>query len=208
MSEFLDPVTGGHDLHAAPPGGPPQGALCRDSVPDRRVRRLNALGGQLGFGDLVELTVEGEVVLGPGLGHQVEGFLEASHPLLPRNPVSFELLRDVTGSHPEDEAALGEIVENCDVLGELQRCVERDQEHPGSDAHVLGHRCHARAGDQRARTQTVFLGVVGDLKGRAVAEVFSHGQATEHVLVGLAVGNSRTRRILVGEEQSEAHGSS
>src|SRR5499426_558126 len=98
--------------------------------PDRWVRLLH--GPRRGRGAL-----QGEVgrdhvdrVLGPQPPHGLQVLLEALHALLLRRAERQELDVAVAERDAEDDLAAAHHVDGCDLLGDVQRLVEREQDEP------------------------------------------------------------------------------
>ena len=98
--------------------------------------------------------------MAPRLDHEIERLLEARHPLVPWYAVRCEFLRDVPRCDAKHEAAVRKVVENGDVLGELQRRIQRNEENSRPDPHRLGDRRRGRERDERPRAEPVRLHVV------------------------------------------------
>src|SRR5918997_1531154 len=109
----------------APAGDEPQGDLLAAAPdPERRVRRLHALGLVYGPVYLVELAVEDYAVLGPHAVDDLAGLLEGAHPyrdLGEAVAVGAPLVLVPAGAEAEEEPAVAHHVDRRGDLGEERR---------------------------------------------------------------------------------------
>ena len=109
--------------------------------PDRRVGLLHGLDRRGGPGQREVRADHVHRVLGPQPLDRFQVLLEALHPLLLRRAEGEELDVAIAEGGAEDDLAAAQDVGGGDLLGDVQRLVEREQHEPEVDAHVrgLGH---------------------------------------------------------------------
>ena len=175
--------------------------LQRHDVRSQRAQHQVGLGHFPVFAGVVE-----RLLLGP----QFQDYLErlARHlAVLPGIAVDVEqrpVTRQSARGHAEVEAALGDVVEHRDAIGELGGMVVRHQEAAGADAHAL--RLHERLGHEQIgrRVRLPRRGVVLADPRLAESELVRPAQLLQIPLVSVveaALGRMRRHR-----EQSIVHG--
>src|SRR5712671_2185585 len=88
--------------------------------------------------ELKILSVETETLAGPRAFQDLHRLERSAEPLVARHPKAFELLGAVTKPDPEAEPAMRKHIDECGILGELQRMVKRRQQNIGADGNAGG----------------------------------------------------------------------
>ena len=159
--------------------------------------------GELGLGDGVVLAFVLHLVFSP---ESLDDFQRLVHPtdaLFALHSKGGVLLVAVAQADAEDETAVGDAVEGGDALGQLDRVVQRQQQHRGSDLHIA--RLGGQAGEQREHgAHLVGRGQVVLPRGdEAEPGIAGSGHLLDAVLNLL--GHGLAGEILVGYEESQLH---
>ncbi len=109
--------------------------------------------------ELKRLSVETESLAGPRAFQNLHRLERSAEPLVARHPKAFELLGAVTKPDPEAEPAMRKHIDECGILGELQRMVKRREQNirPNGDTRS------ARSYRRRRRHQRGQVAVVGKM---------------------------------------------
>ena len=157
--------------------------------PDRRMRPLHGFGLDRQIVDLAETAVERDPrLVGPGRLHQLQPFGETADEGVAVHPERGEIAAPAAGRHADIEPAVAEPVDGGDRRGQLQRIVQRRDQHGHAQPQPLGagrglgqqlqrrdQRCRADGLLERpAALETEFLGplqvVARDRRHRILSE--------------------------------------
>ena len=97
---------------------------------------------ELGQAQLIELPLVHERLARPGAEHHLEGLLHALAAVVAPETIAYELVLVVVGavSHPDIDAAVGEIVEERELGGEADGMTESELDHREGDTDPLSPR--------------------------------------------------------------------
>ena len=105
--------------------------------PDGRVRLLVGLGAHRHLGEGEVLAFEREAVGGPGLEDDLDAFFETAPALLERHAEPLVHVGESTPADTEFHAAVADLVQGRDLLGDTDRVGQRQQQHGRSHTDVL-----------------------------------------------------------------------
>ena len=171
---------------------------------ERRVRSLERprpdvqpLGG-------MELALEVEGRARPALLHQRDAFLDPQPRVGALGPERLVVLERAAASDADVEPSTGHDVERGELLGEIDRMMERQQAHAHPEAERGRAGGHERREHRWRRTEAVIAEVVLGDPHRVIAERFG-GQ---HLLEGGIVDGPLAPRVvpLHEKEEPEVHG--
>ena len=171
------------------------------------VRSLNERDGR-GRSSTRGLRVERAVVLHhaglEGLGDHQRGLVEALPGLVHVLAEAAVLHLGQAAAHPEDEPALGEVVEHDDLLGHPQRVVPRQDDRPRAELDRARPPGQVRERLRGVGAHRVVVEVVLDRPDGVVAERLGHLPkriSEEHLLVGQVLVP-----VLEDEQDTDLHG--
>ena len=101
------------------PGGAPGGGLALRAHLERRMRRLVGREAHARRAHASVGAAGGDGLTRPEALHQAERLLQLGHPVLPTEADRLELLLAVADGHADVEPAVADMIEGCDVLGDL-----------------------------------------------------------------------------------------
>src|SRR5713226_2893433 len=84
--------------------------------------------------ELKILSVETESLAGPRAFQNLHRLERSAEPLRTRHPEAFELLGPVTKPNSESKPAMRKHIDECGILGELQRMVKRREQNISPDS--------------------------------------------------------------------------
>ena len=151
LGELRGRLRAGAEEAVAEADRPPQrvGVIAAD--PDRGMGLLNRLRLHRGAVELPEATVETDPGLGPAGLHQREPLVEPRHQGTGVDPERGERPRAATGADADLDPAAAEVVKCADALGQVDRVVQRGNEHRTPEPQSL--RACRRVAEQLARGQ-------------------------------------------------------
>src|ERR1700722_1955512 len=116
--------------------------------------------------ELEILAVETESIAGPCELENLNGLQRAAESLRTRHAEAFELLGAVSEAYPKSEPAAREDIDECGVLGQLQRVKKRRQQDVGADSDARSARRNSSSrGHQRRQVAVVGEVMLGEPDG-------------------------------------------
>ena len=144
-------------------GGAARGRFAHGREPERRMRLAHRLGRDVDRPQTIVLPRERERRLGPGAAHHRDALLGERYPVGAPPPERLELLVAVAHAEAEHHATAGEHVDGGDVLRQLERVVERQQQDVGRELHLLrARRDRGQQWNRRRRVAVLGEVVLGD----------------------------------------------
>ena len=128
---------------------PSDGGVAHRGQPNLGMRLLIRSGGGPSVGHIEETPVMCHLVLGPQANHKLQSFGVAGRPVFKTGPESLELLRSVSQPQAEDESSLGDVVDGCDLLGDVHGIQKWKQQDGCRQFHVPWLRGQPRQHRQR-----------------------------------------------------------
>ena len=128
----------GNDLNLAAGGKLHAGRAGANGLEQGRVGLLDRLGKHPQIVHVGELSVVGELLLGPGLDHHVHGLVEPFPALVDVHADAFKLLALIAGSDAQVKAPAADDVQHGDLFGYQYRVVQGQDNHGRADSDILG----------------------------------------------------------------------
>src|SRR5262245_55198670 len=171
----------------------------------RRVRLLVRLGDGAHVAELEVLALVREPLLGPRLQEDLERLVESLLALFVGDVEPGVVPGEAASPHAEIDAALADVIERRDVLGQAQGMDEGQHLDCEPDLHVLGPPGDRRPHDEgRGQDRALLLEVQLGQPHGVVAEVLGDGHLRQRVVEGLCLVDARTP-LELGEEP-DLHG--
>ena len=168
--------------------------LGRHRADDRRVRTLKDLWPEYGQVDVEVLARMPVVFSGPRLRQNLLGFDQPALGFGERDPVAPVLVEVVGGppSNTEDDPPVADVVQQCDLLGQPDRMMERHLHRRETDLHVPGTgddcRCKSHWIDVSARAVYVVLTEPHPVEAKLLGQLRLTQRVSDHAVVGVRRG--------------------
>ena len=150
---------------AHPSIGEPRRAAQRvgmaDAHPDRRARLLHRLRHHRLVFEVVEGAVIGDLVFGPQRLDEVHLLAEAAHPALFRH-LELAVMMIAPEPHPEDCAAIADIIETRPLMRDHQRAVDRQNDDRRTKPDLCRDRRRIGQDDDGVEAEDMVERVLGD----------------------------------------------